>query len=171
MLLKYIGGDFMNKSQKCRSVLRYLKNDILYFSPRNSDNRKAEYYYTLRARYEDYPLKKLKGILVDYAVSIKKNELAATGIFGLLFSALLSGLGKSTLKWIQTVMELYVLKLTNVKTVPKEYIMKTNIFSGVLVFLVIVIIGLLLYLVIAYISHKRRIYLVIRDIIKDKENE
>lgn len=39
--------------------------------------------------------------------------------------------------------------------------MKTNIFSGVLVFLVIVIIGLLLYLVIAYISHKRRIYLVI----------
>lgn len=161
----------MNKSLKYYSVLKYLKNIILYFSPQNSDDRKAKYYYSLRENYEDYPLKKLKGILIDYAVSIKKDELAATGIFGLLFSALLSGLGKSALKWIQTMVELYALKSTNVKMVPKEYIMKIHILSGIFVLLVIIIIGFLLYSVIAYISHKRRIYLVIKDIIKDKENE
>lgn len=161
-------------SRKCSVFFKSVLNFLTYFSPQNSDNRKAKYFYVLKNDYEGYPLQKLKGILIDYEVSVKKNELAATGIFGLLFSALLSGLGRSTLSWFQTAAELYALKLLSVKTVktiPKEYVMKSNLISGILVAILIIILALLIYLVIANISRKRRICLVLKEVIKEKENE
>lgn len=162
---------FLNESRKYSVFLKSVLHFLAYFSPQNSDNRKAKYFYVLKKDYEDYPMQKLKGILIDYEVSVKKNELAATGIFGLLFSALLSGLGKSTLNWFQTATELYVLKLSPVKTIPKEYIMKANLLSGILVAILIIILALLVYLVIANISRKRRICLVLKEVIREKENE
>lgn len=161
----------MNESRKCSVFFKSVLNFLTYFSPQNSDNRKAKYFYVLKNDYEGYPLQKLKGILIDYEVSVKKNELAATGIFGLLFSALLSGLGRSTLNWFQTATELYALKLLSVKTIPKEYVMKANLLSGILVAILIIILALLIYLVIANISRKRRICLVLKEVIKEKENE
>lgn len=161
----------MNGSRKCSVFFRSVLNLLTYFSPQNSDNRKAKYFYVLKNDYEGYSLQKLKGILIDYEVSVRRNELAATAILGLLFSALLSGLGKSVLAWFQTATELYVLRLISVKTIPKEYVMKVNLLSGILVAILIIILALLIYLVIANISRKRRICLVLKEVIKEKENE
>lgn len=75
------------------------------------------------------------------------------------------------LAWFQTATELYVLRLISVKTIPKEYVMKANLLSGILVAILIIILALLIYLVIANISRKRRICLVLKEVIKEKENE